>query len=266
MDLATLLALFSLASPAQAAGSPVSSFPAATSLSGSEFVYCIQGGVSKKCLTSQIQAYLLGTPNTWTATQTFPAASIPYSALSIPANSFTLSQLPQIGAKAVLGNATSGTANVTSPWTVSNVTDTTIPLVHGTPAAGDTACYSDTAGTLVDCTVAPITGSASGVALVNSTSKTVASIVLTTAGNWFCFGSANVTATSLVAGNVGLSTTTNAFGTYYSFAAASAGALSLPAASANIISSGSTTVYLVVNMAFSSGGTAAGQVTCNFIH
>ena len=75
------------------------------------------------------------------------------------ANTIPLSILAQVATKAVLGNGTSGTANVTAAWTVANTTDTVIPLYHGSATSGDIVCNNDTAGTLKDCGITFAVGS-----------------------------------------------------------------------------------------------------------
>src|SRR5262249_45143937 len=69
----------------------------------------------------------------------------------LTANGTPLDFLPQIASGAVLGNDTGSTGDVTSPWMVSNLSDTTIPLFRGTTDTNETACFNDSVGTIIDC-------------------------------------------------------------------------------------------------------------------
>jgi hypothetical protein len=194
-------------------------------------------------------------------------------------NSFALSILAQIPAKAVLGNATASTGNVTSPWTVPNITDTVIPLVHGALVTGDSVCLNDTAGTLADCgtvgaNVTPIQGSASAVSMTTATSKTITSVSLTV-GTWACNGSMRfIGGTGAVQTNEagGISATTNVLPSspYYfqsqeTTSAATAFAAAVPQQIITVAST--TTYYLVGNVAFSGGtATADGAMSCVLNH
>lgn len=71
-------------------------------------------------------------------------------------NTIPLSILAQGGARAIVGNATSGMANLTATGYTAASTDGTIATVHGAiTAVNDAACFNDTVGTLKDCGGAP---------------------------------------------------------------------------------------------------------------
>jgi hypothetical protein len=69
---------------------------------------------------------------------------------TIAANAVTVGKMAQVGAKALLGNATGSTANVTATGYTASSTDGTIAAVHGTITSGDIAKFNDTVGTLAD--------------------------------------------------------------------------------------------------------------------
>lgn len=54
-----LISLLAMASPVQAADGPVSGYPAASALSGSELIYCVQS-TTKKCTVVQVSTYVFG--------------------------------------------------------------------------------------------------------------------------------------------------------------------------------------------------------------
>ncbi len=109
------------------------------------------------------------------------ATSFP-AGITFPApgtNTVPLTALSQIAARSVLGNKTAGLANVTAAWTVPNSTDSTIPLVNGTPTATHATCFNDTVGQLVDCGFTP--GSAPA-ATIGTAGATVP--LLSTTNTW----------------------------------------------------------------------------------
>jgi hypothetical protein len=225
----------------------------------------VQAGVSKQCSTNQIATFVqlgyasLSAPNTWVATQTFPA------------NSLTLSELPQIAAQSVLGNATAVTANVTAPWTVSNSIDTVIPLTHGAiTAAGDVACYNDTAGTIKDCegTSYLVATSSAGVSIPASGTKINLTSVSLTTGTWFCSGQALVQNSGSVSSMlVGLSTTSASFPAvpFYGTTQGVGTGNNTQIAPTQILA-GPATAYLVVTSNFSTGtATAYGNIVCTLV-
>lgn len=102
---------------------------------------------------------------------------------SVPNNSVTLPLFAQIPSKAVLGNSGAATGNVATPWTVSNTTDTTIPLVHGVISLNHLACFNDTVGTVIDCGFgAPIPATYGGTGVNNGSSTLTLGASLTTTG------------------------------------------------------------------------------------
>lgn len=63
-----LLGLLSLAPQAKAADSTVSAMSAASALSGTELLYCVQGGADRKCTPAQVNTYVLSLMGTGVAT------------------------------------------------------------------------------------------------------------------------------------------------------------------------------------------------------
>lgn len=105
--------------------------------------------------------------NTWTAAQTFPA------------NSLTLSELPQGGAKAILGNATAGTANITSTGYTASSLDGTLAAVHGAITSGNLQKSFDAAGTIADAGVSLGAGTSGGVPYYSAAGVLSSSAALT---------------------------------------------------------------------------------------
>ncbi len=64
-------ALLGLSSPASAADSTIASMTAASTLAGTELLYCTQSSADRKCTVSQWATYLTSLANTWSGVNTF---------------------------------------------------------------------------------------------------------------------------------------------------------------------------------------------------
>lgn len=64
----TLLAFLALVPQARAADSTVSAMSAASALTGTELLYCVQGGADRKCTPAQVNTYVLSLMGTGVAT------------------------------------------------------------------------------------------------------------------------------------------------------------------------------------------------------
>jgi hypothetical protein len=79
------LVLYLIPSSALAqSATPISALPAASTLTGSEIVPVVQGGATKRATTGAVSATILGSANTWTAAQTFPAPTTANASINLP--------------------------------------------------------------------------------------------------------------------------------------------------------------------------------------
>lgn len=131
--------LLAFLSPAKAADSTVSAMSAASALSGSELLYCVQGGADRKCTASQIGTYLTptATPSLQTGSNyaivTGNRAQVVYLSNASP-------QIPTI--------AQAGTTGFETGWytTACNIAAGTQTITPATSTIGGAATYVLPAG------------------------------------------------------------------------------------------------------------------------
>lgn len=221
-----LISLLAMAPAAHAADGPVSGYTAASALSGTELIYCVQSGSTRKCTAAQVATYIFGLVSgdltcsgaTCTVTKingTTPGTGV-VTALGVNVGSAG-SMLVNGG---VLGTPSSGTATNITGYTVAHLsgagTGVLTALGVNIGSAGAPVLFNGALGTPSSATLTSATGlPIAGITGLGSNVGTALAVALSAAGGLtktVANGTAALGTSAIASGVCGTATTVAATG------------------------------------------------------